>query len=276
MGLFDFLRSKDDEPRQKADRLVVDDDEFDEEDLDEDDDDLDERFDEKSAPDDRSERGPFDVSEANPAKRYVDLGAIRIPAREGLGLRLEVEERTKRLVAVALDYKNSTMQVQAFAAPRSSGLWHPIRRQLAEQVARQGGTAEVIDADLGPVLDTKLPVMKGAGGQAAHRSARFIGIDGPRWFLRGVLTGEALRDEKTRDAMQDLFRSIVVVRGDEALPPRELLTLVVPKAMAEHMAGAKQADASATQAASEKSDDASASDAAARRAERRARVSRDR
>lgn len=249
MGLFDRLRRRDDEPRQKADRLVVEgeddvdvDDEFD--------DDEDDRFDEKSAPDDREENGPFDVNEANPAKRYVDLGAIRIPARDGLGLRLEVEEKSKRLVAVALDYKGSTMQVQAFAAPRSSGLWHPIRQQLAEQVEKQGGSATEIDADLGTVLDTQLPVMVGGKRSSQRRSARFIGVDGPRWFLRGVLTGEALRDEQARDDMEALFRSIVVVRGDEAMPPRELLPLVVPKAMAEHMAASKQARATADQTAS--------------------------
>lgn len=229
MGLLDFLRRRDDdEPRRKADRLVLDDEADDADDEDED------RFDEKSAPDDRAENGPFDVTEANPAKRYVDLGAIRIPARDGLGLRLEVEERTKRLVAVALDYRGSTMQVQAFAAPRSSGLWHPIRTQLAEQVTKQGGLVDELDSGLGPVLDTKIPVMQGNSSQ--RRSARFLGVDGPRWFLRGVLTGEALRDEAARDAMEGLFRSIVVVRGDEAMPPRELLTLVVPKAMADHMA----------------------------------------
>lgn len=248
MGLLDFLRRRDDdEPRRKADRLVVDDDDLDEIDDADDDEDDDDRFDEKSAPDDRDELGPFDVTEANPAKRYVDLGAIRIPARDGLGLRLEVEERSKRLVAVALDYKGSTMQVQAFAAPRSSGLWHPIRTQLAEQVEKQGGLAEELDSPLGPVLDTKIPIVQGGGG-TQRRSARFIGVDGPRWFLRGVLTGEALRDADARDAMEELFRSIVVVRGDEAMPPRELLTLVVPKAMAEHMAEgqARAKDDSAT------------------------------
>ena len=36
-------------------------------------------------------------------------------------LRLEVEEQTKRIVAVGLDYAGSTLQVQAFAAPRSTG-----------------------------------------------------------------------------------------------------------------------------------------------------------
>ena len=235
MGLRDFLRGRhDDEPRTKADRLVI------EDELDDDlpgDEDDDERFDEKSAPDDREEHGPYDLSEANPAKRYVDLGAIRVPARDGLGLRLEVEDRTQRLVAVALDYVDSTMQVQAFAAPRSSGLWHLIRRQLDEQVRKQGGSVEEVDGVLGPVLDTQIPVVMGASGQAQRRSARFIGVDGPRWFLRGVLTGRALRDDAAAEAMVDLFRSIVVVRGDEAMPPRDLLPLVVPKAMAEHLSG---------------------------------------
>lgn len=276
MGLLDFLRKNDDEPRQKADRLVLDEDEFDEDEFEDDEEDDDDRFDEKSTPDDREDNGPFDVTEANPAKRYVDLGAIRIPAREGLGLRLEVEERSKRLVAVALDYQGSTMQVQAFAAPRSSGLWHPIRRQLTEQVEKQGGKAKEIEADLGLVLDTKLPVVKGASGPSAHRSARFIGVDGPRWFLRGVLTGEALRDEDARDAMEGLFRSIVVVRGDEAMPPRELLPLVVPKAMADHMADSSNRSASSSKVAGEAEQPAVEAPAeGAKRTRRRARATSD-
>jgi hypothetical protein len=93
---------------------------------------------EKSAPPDRELDGPLDESEANPVRPYVDLGGVKILPREGLHLRLEVEEETQRVVAVGLDYANSTLQVQPFAAPRSSGLWHEIREQIAEQVNRQG------------------------------------------------------------------------------------------------------------------------------------------
>ncbi|GAB3293773.1 DUF3710 domain-containing protein [Pseudoclavibacter terrae] len=233
MGLFDFLKKEEEKP-EKADKLTVDDELLDEAELEGELDDDDQDDDEaKSAPIDRETRGPFDISEASPAKRYVDLGALRIPAREGLGLRLEVEEKTKRLVAVALDYKESTMQIQAFAAPRSTGLWHSIMAQLAEQVRKQGGTAEEVDGILGPVLDTKIPVVVKGAASSQTRSARFFGVDGPRWFLRGVLTGKALRDEATRVELVELFRSVVVVRGDAPLPPRELLTLVVPKAMAD-------------------------------------------
>ena len=54
----------------------------------------------KAAPVDRSTAGPFDESEANPVRPYIDLGGIKILPREGLNLRLEVEEQTKRIVAV--------------------------------------------------------------------------------------------------------------------------------------------------------------------------------
>ena len=49
---------------------------------------------------DRASTGPFDESEANPVRPYIDLGGIKVLPREGLNLRLEVEEQTKRIVAV--------------------------------------------------------------------------------------------------------------------------------------------------------------------------------
>ena len=44
----------------------------------------------KSAPQDRAVAGPFDESEANPVRPYVDLGGVKVLPREGLHLRLEV------------------------------------------------------------------------------------------------------------------------------------------------------------------------------------------
>lgn len=240
MGLFDFLKPRDEE-RVKADELIV---EGEEPEIEEELEEPDPELEAKSAPEDRAERGPFDAAEAPEQERVVDLGSIRIPARDGLGLRLEVEEKSKRLVAVALDYRGSTMQVQAFAAPRSTGLWNAIRGQLLEQVVRQGGEAEEVEGRLGPELATKLPVV----GDQATRAARFIGVDGPRWFLRAVLTGSALHDEAAEAAMEELFRSIVVVRGDGPVPPRELLPLVIPQAMAEQMQQAQPAAGAAAEA----------------------------
>ena len=80
----------------------------------------DEELVEKSAPDDRAEVGPLDESEA-PVRPYVDLGGLRIVPRPGMQMRLEVEEKTKRIVAVTLEHEGSTVQLQPFAAPRSEG-----------------------------------------------------------------------------------------------------------------------------------------------------------
>jgi hypothetical protein len=184
----------------------------------------------KSAPADRAANGPLDESEANPVRPYVDLGGVKVLPREGLHLRLEVEEGTKRVVAVGLDYANSTLQVQPFAAPRTSGLWHEIREQIADQIARQGGTTTVREGSFGPELLAQIPVTTADGQAGQMRLARFIGVDGPRWFLRGVIAGEAAADPTAAAKVEDLFRSIVVVRGNTPMPPRDLIPLRMPAA----------------------------------------------
>ena len=180
----------------------------------------------KSAPADRGINGPLDVQEANAVRPYVDLGGVKILPRPELALRLEVEEGTKRVVAVALDYAGSTLQLQPFAAPRTSGLWHEIREQIVEQVARQGGSTESIEGPFGPELRAEIPAP--AGNAPGVRIARFVGVDGPRWFLRGVISGQAAIDPDAGAKVEELFRSVVVVRGTTPMPPRDLIPLHVP------------------------------------------------
>lgn len=177
----------------------------------------------KSAPDDRATAGPLDESEANAVRPYVDLGGIKIVPRADLNIRLEVDEANKRVVAVGLDYAGSTLQVQPFAAPRSSGLWTEIRDQIVEQIQKQGGTIRPAVGVFGPELVATIPV---AGG--APRPARFVGVDGPRWFLRGVIAGAGATDPAAAAAIEDVFRSIVVVRGTTPMPPRDLIPLRMP------------------------------------------------
>ena len=181
---------------------------------------------EKSAPEDRASSGPFDDSEANPVRPYIDLGGIKILPREGLNLRLEVEEQSKRIVAVGLDYADSSLQVQPFAAPRSGGLWDETRVQLRDQVKAQGGRVEEREGSLGKELLAEVPAAANEG--SGLRLARFIGIDGPRWFLRGVIGGAAASDPDAAAKVEDLFRSIVVVRGGSPMPPRDLIPLKMP------------------------------------------------
>ena len=180
----------------------------------------------KSAPADRETNGPLDESEANAVRPYVDLGGVKILPRPELQLRLEVEEGSKRVVAVGLDYAGSTLQIQPFAAPRSSGLWHEIRAQIIEQISKQGGSTRVVDGPFGPEVQAEIPVAGDTSGTT--RLARFIGVDGPRWFLRGVIAGEGATKPDAAAQVEDLFRSIVVVRGTTPMPPRDLIPLHMP------------------------------------------------
>lgn len=180
--------------------------------------------DSKSAPDDRATAGPFDVSEVPSMRPYVDLGGIKVQPREGLQLRLEVEDKTKRVLAVTMDFQGSLLQMQAFAAPKTAGLWNGIRRDITQQMAAQKAETREESGPLGPELVVKTPAPQGGG----TRTARFIAVDGPRWTLRGAIMGKAAEDAEARESIIEIFRSSVVVRGDGPLPPSELLPLHVP------------------------------------------------
>lgn len=182
----------------------------------------------KSAPADRRTAGPLDVSEVQGVRPYIDFGSMRIPSRENLQMRLEVEESTQRIVAVSMDFAGSSLQLQAFAAPKSEGIWHEIRSQMRESIKAQGGETEERIGSFGPELIAKIPLNDESGLKTGHRLARFIGVDGPKWFLRGVIGGAALNDAKAAADIDDLFRSVVVVRDDVPLPPKDLLTLTIP------------------------------------------------
>lgn len=180
----------------------------------------------KSAPADRQEAGPFDASEVRSMRPYVDLGGIKVAPREGLQLRLEVDERAKRVVAVSLTYAESLLQVQAFSAPKTLGLWHQVRAQISQQMTAQGGQVSETTGSLGPELTVTTALTAEQGG--GTREARFVGVDGPRWLLRGVIMGKAVTDAAARAQVDELFRDLVVVRGDQPMPPSEPLPLQVP------------------------------------------------
>ncbi|BCT76021.1 hypothetical protein SCMU_18630 [Sinomonas cyclohexanicum] len=184
----------------------------------------------------RAQKGPFDASEASTEIGYVDLGAILVRPVDGVQLRLELEEATQRVVAVTIDLNGSNLQLQAFAAPRSEGLWGEIRAQIAQSVASQGGMVEETEGTFGPELIARLPA-DASGERRSYRAARFMGVDGPRWFLRGVLGGPAAENREASAELEDLFRHVVVDRGESPLPPRELLPLRIPVEAAPHENG---------------------------------------
>ena len=181
----------------------------------------------KSAPLDRATAGPLDSAELNHSAPYLDLGAIRVPAIDSIVVKVEIEEATGKPLAVTLETANWHMQLQAFAAPRTEGVWLEVKAQLAETIVGQGGQVEERIGSLGPELIARLPITT-PEGSIGTRLARFVGVDGPRWFLRGVISGAALTDPKAAADADDLFRSIVVHRAEIPMPPKDLLPIVMP------------------------------------------------
>lgn len=176
---------------------------------------------------DRSSTGPYDVTEVPDTVGRVDLGSLWLPGRQGMELRLEVEDKSKRVIAATISLGGSSMQVQAFAAPRVEGVWDEIRAEIAAAVTRQGGTAEEVSGPFGRELITRLPV-RTPDGRSAHQASRFVGVDGPRWFVRAVLSGPAASDPERAADLERVLHGVVVVRGAEAMAPRELLALSLP------------------------------------------------
>lgn len=172
--------------------------------------------------------GPFDRSEVEGLDGRLDLGSLWVTGVPGMELRLEVEQESQKVVGVTAVLGESAVQLQAFAAPRSDGIWPEIRHEIAASITSQGGTADLTSGPLGAELQARMPG-QGPDGRTVFSPARFIGVDGPRWFLRAVLSGRAAIDEGAASVLLDVVRATVVVRGDEAMAPRELLALKLPE-----------------------------------------------
>ncbi len=169
--------------------------------------------------------GPYDERDApDDDIARLDLGALRVPVAPGIDVRLEMNE-AQQVIAVTLAASDGHMQLGVFAAPRNESIWDDIRAEIAESVNSQRGVAkEISDAGFGTELTGKLPGE--TGGQVP---VRFIGVDGPRWFLRAMLVGALATDRAKAAPFEKALRQVIVVRGSEPLPAREPVPLRLPK-----------------------------------------------
>lgn len=171
-----------------------------------------------------SQTGPFDAAAPDDGLPRVDLGGMQVPVLEGLELRVEVDESGQVVAATLVDGAN-LMQLGAFAAPKTSGIWAEVRQEIADSIRSGGGNVEEVEGPYGPELRTAVPTE--VPGQLAP--ARFVGIDGPRWFLRALFSGPAGTDPDASPLLDSVLRAVVVVRGGDAMPIRDPLPLRLPE-----------------------------------------------
>jgi hypothetical protein len=167
--------------------------------------------------------GPYDVHDAHDDVARIDLGALRIPAPPGMEVRLDVGE-DQQVMSVTIVNRSGHMQLGVFAAPRSEGIWTEVRSEISASLVEQGGVAkEVEDGPFGIELVGTLSV------EGRKTPVRFIGVDGPRWFLRAMLLGAVAADASKAKPFEAALRNVVVVRGVDPLPVREQVPLRLPK-----------------------------------------------
>ncbi|MFW3169668.1 DUF3710 domain-containing protein [Geodermatophilus sp. CPCC 206100] len=201
--------------------------------------------------------GPWDAADA-PADGVarIDLGSLQLPAAPGTELRVDVNAQQK-VIGATLRAGESLLQVSAFAAPRAAGIWDDVRAELARSASGQGGSLREVEGPFGPELTgtvfTTPPAQQGQPApKPVRRAARFLGVDGPRWFLRGMISGPAAADPEAAPVLEEAFRRIVVVRGSDPMPVREQLPLTLPPQAAAQVAAqqaARQQLAAAQEAA---------------------------
>jgi hypothetical protein len=186
--------------------------------------------------------GPWDEADApDDGVARIDLGSIRLPALPGMDLRVELNPQQK-VIGATLRAGESLLQVSAFAAPRAGGIWDDVRSDLATSASGQGGSLREAEGPFGPELTGSIlmaqPPQPGqtTPPKPVRRPARFLGVDGPRWFLRGLITGPAADNPAAAAALETAFRGIVVVRGSEPMPVREQLPLTLPPQAAAQLA----------------------------------------
>jgi hypothetical protein len=184
-------------------------------------------------------RGPYDIADAPDAPR-LDLGSLQIPAVPDVEVRVQADPQGV-VQQVVLVHGQNALQLGVFAAPRSEGIWDEVRAEIRQSLFNDGAAAEEVDGDYGTELRARVRTPDGL------TDLRFVGIDGPRWMVRGVYQGEAATNPAAAGPLTLCLDGLVVDRGQEAKPVREPLPLRLPREVAEQQA-AEQAAAEGSEA----------------------------
>jgi hypothetical protein len=194
--------------------------------------DLDDASEESPVEEARAERprGPWDRSETTADEEdagYIDLGGLVVKGTAGTELRLQVDEQTQAVSAVMLAGPQSGLELRAFAAPRHEGIWDEVRKDIASEAGKRGGTATEVDGEFGTELRLVVPVRTQDGRQGTQTS-RVVGVEGPRWLLRGTFLGKSAVEPDPDGLIESAFRDVIVVRGGDPMAPRELIPMTMP------------------------------------------------
>ncbi|SEP35997.1 DUF3710 domain-containing protein [Amycolatopsis saalfeldensis] len=171
--------------------------------------------------------GPFDVADAeDDGIPRIDLGSVKVPVPDGSQVQVEMDPEAGGVRAVHVVTEQGQITVSAYAAPRTGGLWREVGTELADQLRADGAKVNIGRGQWGLELSAIV-------GDVA---LRFVGVDGPRWMLRGVIAGPQSQSAQAPEVLRAIVRHTVVDRGNSPMPVRTPLTITLPEAVAQHIA----------------------------------------
>jgi len=180
--------------------------------------------------------GPYDSADAPSGVQRLDFGSIEVPLVPDVQIQAQ-DNGAGGVAQIILTHETSALLLVACAAPRSESVWDEVRSEVRESMTGDGVPAEELEGAWGTQLKARLQSPDGVV------DLRFLGVDGPRWMLQGVLQGTAAADLDYDGPLLDAFRGLVVNRGPEAMPVREGLPLNYPREHLEAMRAAQAAQA---------------------------------
>ncbi|WP_309113762.1 DUF3710 domain-containing protein [Saccharothrix sp.] len=177
------------------------------------------------------EVGPYDSEHApDDGLNRLDLGSVLLPVPEGAQLQVEMDQ-AGAVRAVHLLTPVGQLTISAFAAPRTDRLWPEVGAELITQLKGDGFRINRENGQWGEEITARNNEV----------FLRFVGVDGPRWMLRGVAAAPSEQQgEQAGYALYELIKHTVVKRGEQPMPVRTPLPIELPEAIARHIAAQQQ------------------------------------
>lgn len=178
-----------------------------------------------------AQSGPFDIADApDDDIARVDLGGVQVPIIDNMQLHLQGHNEDTDSFAsavIVVEEQQSALELMVVAAPRSGEFWPEVMTELEQQIQQAGGNVTPAEGRFGPELRGKVPALDAEGKQSLE-TARFVGAEGSRWFLRGMLMGNAATDPALGEFFEDIIAACVVDRGERPMAPGDLVPLSPP------------------------------------------------
>jgi hypothetical protein len=179
-------------------------------------------------------QGPFELSIDIDTSSMLDLGALFLPNIPGLEVHLDLDPRSGVGRSVSLHLNMTIAEVQVFAAATNEDLWASMRDAIVSGLREQKVDCTVEMGQFGTEIHAVMPTVD-LDGNAHVQPVRFVGVRGPRWLIRAVISGDGALPNANPDPIADsgineVISKLVINRGEDPLPPGERLALRSPTA----------------------------------------------